>query len=80
MVFDNPTPSANGTMLLVLTRLALLTGEREYMSRASTLGAAFPAEVTRMLNGSGSFPRRLRISGQQPGDRGDRPQGQCQDP
>lgn len=55
MVFDNPTPSANGTMLLVLTRLALLTGERDYMTRASTLGAAFPAEVTRMLNGSGSF-------------------------
>jgi uncharacterized protein YyaL (SSP411 family) len=55
MVFDNPTPSANGTMLLVLTRLALLTGEREYMSRASTLGATFPDEANRMLNGSGSF-------------------------
>lgn len=55
MVFDNPTPSANGTMLTVLTRLALLTGDREYMSRASTLGATFPAEVTRMLNGAGSF-------------------------
>ncbi|HUE66261.1 MAG TPA: thioredoxin domain-containing protein [Rhizomicrobium sp.] len=55
MVFDNPTPSANGTMLVVLTRLALLTGERDYMSRASTLGATFPAEVTRMLNGSGGF-------------------------
>jgi uncharacterized protein len=55
MVFDNPTPSANGTMLLVLTRLALLTGERDYMSRASTLGATFPAEASRMLNGSGSF-------------------------
>ena len=55
MVFDNPTPSANGTMLVVLTRLALLTGERDYMTRASTLGATFPAEVSRMLNGSGSF-------------------------
>jgi hypothetical protein len=55
MVFDNPAPSANGTMMLVLTRLALLTGEREYMSRASTLGSAFPAEVARLLNGSGSF-------------------------
>jgi uncharacterized protein YyaL (SSP411 family) len=55
MVFDNPTPSSNGTMLLVLTRLALLTGEREYMSRASTLGATFPDEASRMLNGSGSF-------------------------
>jgi len=28
MVFDNPAPSANGTMLIVLTRLALLTGEK----------------------------------------------------
>jgi uncharacterized protein len=55
MVFDNPAPSANGTMMIVLTRLALLTGEREYMSRASTLGATFPGEITRMLNGSGSF-------------------------
>ena len=55
MVFDNPAPSANGTMMLVLTRLALLTGERDYMTRASTLGATFPAEVTRLLNGSGSF-------------------------
>jgi len=55
IVFDNPTPSANGTMLLVLTRLALLTGERDYMSRASTLGATFTAEVARMLNGAGSF-------------------------
>jgi uncharacterized protein YyaL (SSP411 family) len=55
IVFDNPTPSANGTMLVVLTRLALLTGDREYMSRASTLGATFPAEVARMLNGAGSF-------------------------
>jgi uncharacterized protein len=55
MVFDNPAPSANGTIMIVLTRLALLTGEREYMSRASTLGATFPGEITRMLNGSGSF-------------------------
>jgi uncharacterized protein YyaL (SSP411 family) len=55
MVFDNPAPSANGTMMLVLTRLALLTGERDYMTRASTLGATFPSEITRLLNGSGSF-------------------------
>lgn len=55
MVFDNPAPSANGTMIVVLTRLALLTGQREYMTRASTLAATFPAEATRMLNGSGSY-------------------------
>jgi hypothetical protein len=55
MVFDNPTPSANGTMLVVLTRLALLTGDREYMSRASTLGSAFGDEASRRLNGAGGF-------------------------
>jgi len=33
MLFDNPAPSVNGTMLVVLTRLALLTGERDYMTR-----------------------------------------------
>ena len=58
MVFDNPAPSANGTMLVVLTRLALLTGERDYMSRASPLGATFPAEVTRIAQwfGAASWP------------------------
>jgi len=55
MVFDNPTPPANGTMLWVLTRLALLTGERDYMGRASTLAATFGNEAARMLNGAGSF-------------------------
>ena len=55
MVFDNPTPSANGTMLTVLTRLAMLTGERDYMSRASTLAATFGNEANRMLNGAGSY-------------------------
>ena len=55
MLFDNPTPSTNGTMLTVLTRLALITGEREYMSRASMLGVTFGAEANRVVNGSGSF-------------------------
>ena len=30
MVFDQPTPSANGTMLQVLARLAMITGDDEY--------------------------------------------------
>ena len=55
MVFDNPSPAANGTMLFVLTRLALLTGEVEYMSRASTLAATFGNEANRMLQGAGSY-------------------------
>jgi uncharacterized protein YyaL (SSP411 family) len=55
MVFDNPTPSANGTMLTVLTRLAMLTGDTEYMGRASILANTFGNETNRMLNGAGSY-------------------------
>jgi uncharacterized protein YyaL (SSP411 family) len=55
MLFDNPTPSTNGTMLTVLTRLALITGDRDYMSRASTLAVTFGNEATRVVNGSGAF-------------------------
>jgi len=55
MVFDNPAPSVNGTMLVVLTRLALLTGGRDYMARASTLAATFGNEANRMLQGAGSY-------------------------
>lgn len=55
MVFDNPTPSANGSMLMVLTRLALLTGETEYMGRASALAQTFGNEANRVLNGAGGY-------------------------
>ena len=55
MVFDNPQPAANGTMLFVLTRLAMLTGDVEYMNRASNLGVTFGAEANRMLNGAGAY-------------------------
>src|SRR4029079_3976859 len=55
MVFDNPTPSANGSMLVVLTRLAMLTGDVDYMSRASTLAATFGNEANRVLNGAAGY-------------------------
>jgi len=55
MLFDNPTPSVNGVMLQVLTRLALLTGERDYMTRASTLASVFGNEANRALNASGTY-------------------------
>ena len=38
MLFDNPAPSANGTMLIVLTRLALLTGEHRLYGPRLDLG------------------------------------------
>ncbi|HYS46682.1 MAG TPA: hypothetical protein VEM35_09595, partial [Rhizomicrobium sp.] len=37
------------------TRLAMLTGDTEYMGRASTLAATFGNEANRMLNGAGSY-------------------------
>jgi uncharacterized protein YyaL (SSP411 family) len=55
MVFDNPQPAGNGTMLFVLTRLALLTGDVEYMSKASTLAATFGNEANRVLNAAASY-------------------------
>jgi uncharacterized protein YyaL (SSP411 family) len=55
MMFDNPAPSVNGTMLTVLTRLALLTGGTEYMGRASVLANTFGNEANRMMNGAGTY-------------------------
>ena len=55
MVFDNPQPAGNGTMLFVLTRLAMLTGDVDYMSRASTLAVTFGNEANRQLNGAAGY-------------------------
>jgi uncharacterized protein YyaL (SSP411 family) len=54
-IFDTATPSANGTMLTVLTRLAFIAGEVDYMNRASTLAASFGDEMNRVLNMAGTF-------------------------
>ncbi|MCP5412797.1 MAG: thioredoxin domain-containing protein [Alphaproteobacteria bacterium] len=54
-IFDTATPAANGTMLTVLTRIAFVTGDVEYMNRASTLAATFGDEMNRMLNMAGTF-------------------------
>ena len=40
-------PSGNGTMVGVLTRLALLTGEHRYRERAEAVIAAFSGELGR---------------------------------
>jgi hypothetical protein len=44
---DAAVPAGNGTMVGVLTRLALLTGDDAYRQRADALIAAFAGEVTR---------------------------------
>ncbi len=44
---DAAVPSGNGTMVGVLTRLALLTGEEDYRRRAAAIIAVFAGEVAR---------------------------------
>ena len=44
---DAAVPSGNGTMVGVLTRLALLTGKDEYRRRAEAIIAVFAGEVAR---------------------------------
>ena len=68
MVFDQPTPSSNGSMLTVLTRLALLTGEGTYGMRAQDLLLAFAGEFSRnwiscgeFLNGFENFATGLQL-------------------
>ncbi|MCP5432919.1 MAG: thioredoxin domain-containing protein [Alphaproteobacteria bacterium] len=52
---DNPTPSANGAMISVLTRLASLTGDERYAARAEALAAAFAGEIERGAFGLGAY-------------------------
>lgn len=47
MVFDQPTPSANGTMLQVLARLGMITGVKEYVERANAMLTGFAGEAAR---------------------------------
>ena len=42
---DNPTPSGNGTMAVVLAKLWLLTGDRKYLETAEATLAAFSGEL-----------------------------------
>jgi uncharacterized protein YyaL (SSP411 family) len=55
MIFDQPVPSANGAMIAVLTKLALLTGENGYGMRAQDVAQAFAEEFTRNWLSAGGF-------------------------
>ena len=46
-IYDLPVPSANSTMVSVLTRLALITGEEGYGNRARNILGAFVDEINR---------------------------------
>lgn len=56
---DGAVPSGNGTMIGVLARLALLTGDTGYADRAETLAAAFGGEVERNVFPLASFLANL---------------------
>jgi uncharacterized protein YyaL (SSP411 family) len=55
IVFDQPLPSANGSMISVLTKLALITGENEYGVKAQALLQAFAGEFARNWGSCGEF-------------------------
>ena len=68
IVFDQPAPSSNGSMVSVLTKLALLTGENAYGIRAQAVLQAFAGEFVRntiscgeYLNGFECFATGLQI-------------------
>jgi uncharacterized protein YyaL (SSP411 family) len=54
-IYDSPTPSANGIMMTVLTRLAILTQDAAFGQRAGTLMAAMGDEVNRVFVSAGAF-------------------------
>jgi uncharacterized protein YyaL (SSP411 family) len=54
-IFDQPVPSANGSMIAVLTKLALLTGENGYGMRAQAIAQAFAGEFDRSWISAGAF-------------------------
>jgi uncharacterized protein YyaL (SSP411 family) len=65
---DAATPAGNGTLVGVLTRLALLTGKDAYRRRAEAIVAAFSGEVARnffplatLLNNVESLMKPLQI-------------------
>jgi len=65
---DNPASPANATMLGVLSRLILLTGEQKYAERAPRLLRAFAGEAPRnfytmaaYLNGAETYSMALQV-------------------
>ena len=68
MIHDQPTPSTNATMLTVLTRIALISGDGDSGGRAQAILGTFADEINRnyitcgeMLNGFEYFINGLQI-------------------
>jgi hypothetical protein len=55
MLFDQPAPSANATMIAQLARLYLATSDEAYAKRSDTLIQAFAGEAARAFNSTGSY-------------------------
>jgi len=54
-IVDQPAPSANGAMIAVLTKLALITGENSYGMRAQAIAQAFAGEFARNAISAGGY-------------------------
>ncbi len=55
MIFDQPVPSSNGTMIQNLAKLMMATGDKEYTDRINALVNAFAGEAQRTFISTGAF-------------------------
>jgi uncharacterized protein YyaL (SSP411 family) len=55
MLFDQPVPSANATMIAQLARLHQVTGDNQYAQRADQLFQSFAGEAVRAYTSTGSY-------------------------
>ena len=55
MIFDQPVPSANSTMIQVHARLMMATGSQEYADRINGIVNAFSGEAQRAVFSAGAF-------------------------
>ncbi|HXC57501.1 MAG TPA: thioredoxin domain-containing protein [Rhizomicrobium sp.] len=55
MIFDQPVPSANATMIQVLSRLMMVTGDAQYADRINGLVGAFAGEGQRVFMSMASY-------------------------
>ncbi|HEY2447102.1 MAG TPA: thioredoxin domain-containing protein [Rhizomicrobium sp.] len=62
IVFDQATPSANGTMVALLSRLHFATADTLYRDRANALIQSFSGEVPRAFLSMGSYINGLEVT------------------
>jgi uncharacterized protein YyaL (SSP411 family) len=62
VVFDQATPSANGTMISLLSRLHFVTSDNAYRDRANALIQAFAGEVPRAFLSMSTYLNGLEVA------------------